>query len=61
MSTHTITTLFVVFFLVSTALKLYLSARQSIFVRRHREAVPEDFVQTITLDEHQKAADYTLA
>lgn len=42
-------------------LQLYLSARQTIFVRKHRASVPENFINSISLEEHQKAADYTLA
>ena len=61
MSIHSVTVLFIVFFLLSTALKLYLSARQTLCVRGHRSHVPENFAQSITLPDHQKAADYTLA
>ncbi len=61
MSIHSVTVLFILFFLLSTILKLYLSARQTLCVRGHRNNVPENFAQTITLTDHQKAADYTLA
>lgn len=44
-----------------TALSLLLSARQSACVRRHRDAVPAGFAASVSLDEHRKAADYTLA
>lgn len=44
-----------------TALSLYLSVRQTDCVRRHRDAVPVDFATSVTLDEHRKAADYTMA
>jgi len=44
-----------------TALELWLSARQTGCVRRHRDAVPADFTATVTLEEHRKAADYTVA
>lgn len=44
-----------------TIVSLHLSLRQSEHVRRHQGAVPADFAATITLDEHRKAADYTLA
>jgi STE24 endopeptidase len=40
--------------------KLYLSSRQIRHVARHRGAVPAAFAATISLDSHQKAADYTL-
>jgi STE24 endopeptidase len=41
--------------------KLWLSNRQVRHVALHRAAVPDAFVRTISLDAHQKAADYTLA
>ena len=44
-----------------TAVSLYLSYRQSAFVRAHRERVPADFAATIALEEHRKAADYAIA
>ena len=44
-----------------TALALWLSLRQSAHVARHRGAVPAAFTDTVALDEHRKAADYTLA
>ena len=42
-------------------LKLYLSWRQARHVWQHRGQVPAAFAQAITLQAHQKAADYTLA
>ncbi len=42
-------------------LSLWLSARQIACVRGHREAVPADFAASVTIDEHRKAADYTVA
>ncbi len=41
--------------------KLWLSGRQVRHVAQHREQVPAAFAHTISLDAHQKAADYTLA
>ena len=41
--------------------KLWLSGRQVRHVAQHRTAVPAAFANTISLDAHQKAADYTLA
>ena len=41
-------------------LKLYLSSRQIRHVSRHRDTVPPAFAATISLESHQKAADYTL-
>jgi STE24 endopeptidase len=41
--------------------KLWLSGRQVRHVAQHRGQVPDAFAHTISLDAHQKAADYTLA
>ena len=56
---HNFTLLFLAMLLVSTAMRLYLSQRQINFVTKHRAKVPESFADKITLDDHQKAADYT--
>ena len=47
--------------LVHVALKLWLLARQVRHVAAHRAAVPEAYAQTVPLEAHHKAADYTLA
>ena len=41
--------------------KLWLSGRQVRHVAKHRAQVPATFAHTISLEAHQKAADYTLA
>ncbi len=41
--------------------KLWLSGRQVRHVAQHRDQVPAPFAHTISLDAHQKAADYTMA
>ena len=41
--------------------KLWLSGRQVRHVAQHRQSVPTAFAHTISLEAHQKAADYTLA
>ncbi len=41
--------------------KLWLSGRQVRHVAQHRAQVPAAFAHTISLDAHQKAADYTTA
>jgi len=55
------TTVFALALLASVALKLWLATRQVRFVSQHRSAVPSAFAAQISLDEHQKAADYTIA
>ncbi|CAZ87885.1 putative Peptidase M48, Ste24p [Thiomonas arsenitoxydans] len=44
-----------------TALKLWLAQRQQRHVLAHRDAVPAPFRASISLEAHQKAADYTVA
>ena len=46
--------------LANVGVKLWLATRQIRAVARHRAAVPAEFTQTITLDSHQRAADYTV-
>lgn len=58
---QTFTIIFLVFLFVSALVQLWLSLRQKQHVSGHRSAVPEAFSDKITLAEHQKAADYTLA
>ncbi len=57
---HSFTLLFLAMLLISTLMRLYLSQRQIGFVSRHREKVPASFSDNISLDDHQKAADYTI-
>ena len=52
---------FIVATVLWTILSLWLSLRQSSFVARHRDAVPADFTETLSLEEHRKAADYSRA
>lgn len=46
---------------INLLLQLWLDQRQIRHIRHHRNQVPEAFDQHITLDEHQKAADYNCA
>ncbi len=52
---------FIVTSILWTALSLWLSARQTSSVRRHRDTVPPDFAATVSIEDHRKAADYTVA
>ena len=54
-------TAFVAGTLFWAALALYLSHRQVVHVLRHRDAVPVDFASSVSIEEHRKAADYTVA
>jgi STE24 endopeptidase len=53
--------LFIAAVLISTALELWLSARQINAVAAHRNRVPDPFADSVSADEHAKAADYTIA
>lgn len=52
---------FGVVLLVVTGLRLWLAFRQFHHVHRHRDAVPVQFAESISLSEHQRAADYAMA
>jgi STE24 endopeptidase len=56
---HVFTQLFLIMFALSIGLRLWLSQRQIAHIRDHRAQVPESFADKISLEEHQKAADYT--
>ncbi len=56
-----VTLAFAAALLLSLATQLWLTTRQMRHVSQHRAAVPAAFAQTVTLQAHQKAADYTLA
>ncbi len=56
---HTFTLIFILLLIITTSMQLWLSLRQAKHVAQHRSAVPKEFAETITLEEHQKAADYT--
>ncbi|HEB78704.1 MAG TPA: M48 family peptidase, partial [Methylothermaceae bacterium] len=46
---------------VSLGIEFWLARRHGAHVRAHRDRVPEPFQAVISLEAHQKAADYTLA
>ena len=55
------TGVFSVLLVLGLLTKFYLASRQIRHVARHRDAVPAAFAGTISLESHQKAADYTIA
>ncbi|WP_395699629.1 M48 family metallopeptidase [Aquabacterium sp.] len=61
MSSTLLTLLFAAALVLSLALKLWLATRQMRHVAAHRQAVPPAFAGTVSLQAHQRAADYTLA
>ncbi len=56
---HNFAVLFLVFFAISIIVKFWLSQRHLSHIQKHRAQVPDAFNEKITLEEHQKAADYT--
>ena len=57
----TFTIVFLIAFATSFGLRYWLSQRQIRYVAKHRAQVPAEFAQKVSLAEHQKAADYTIA
>jgi STE24 endopeptidase len=47
--------------ILGTVLRMWLSGRQLAAVRSHRDHVPATFADRVSLADHQKAADYTIA
>lgn len=57
----TFTAIFLAFLILGLLLRFYLSQRHMKFIMAHRHEVPSGFIHQVTLAEHQKAADYTVA
>ena len=54
-------TLFLVLLLISSLFKIILAGRHISFIRSKRANVPDAFKENISLESHQKAADYTVS
>jgi STE24 endopeptidase len=61
MSSLAFSVLFVAFFVLTLGLRFWLANRQIRHVLRHRGQVPGEFAHKVSLETHQKAADYTVA
>jgi STE24 endopeptidase len=57
---HSFTILFLAMLALSVVIRTWLSQRQISHIMAHRASVPDAFEGKISLDEHQKAADYTV-
>ncbi|NOR71993.1 MAG: M48 family metalloprotease [Methylomarinum sp.] len=57
---NTFTYIFLVALVISYSIQFWLSMRQKSFVSNHRAAVPDAFKDSVSLEAHQKAADYTV-
>ena len=60
-STQIFTLAFSLTLMLNLCIKIWLTTRQNRCVFAHRDQVPADFADSISLEAHQKAADYTLA
>ena len=58
---QTFTTVFLAALSLTFVTRMWLAARHVRHVLAHRDSVPESFSSQITLEAHQKAADYTCA
>jgi len=58
---HTFTLIFLAFLLASVLTRIWLSQRQINHIQVHKNKVPEAFAEKVSLEEHQKAANYSTA
>jgi STE24 endopeptidase len=58
---QTFTLIFLAALALATATRLWLGVRHLGHIRRHRDRVPGEFANEISLDAHQRAADYSCA
>ncbi|HEY7804290.1 MAG TPA: M48 family metallopeptidase [Orrella sp.] len=59
MQASILTTLFLLFLGSNAIVRIWLAQRQMRHVQAHRDAVPAEFADRISLRSHQRAADYT--
>ena len=55
------TVIFLLALVCTVSIRVWLATRHIRYVHTHRNSVPENFSSQISLDAHQKAADYTCA
>lgn len=58
---HEFTYLFLAFLAFGLALRSWLNVRQVRHVQAHRDEVPEAFRSAVSIEDHRKAAEYTVA
>ncbi len=58
---QTFTLIFLAALLLTTLTQVWLAMRHIRHIREHQNKVPDDFASQISLDDHQKAANYTCA
>ena len=57
---NSFTIVFLIALTLSFSVQFWLAKRHAGYVAKHRSAVPDAFKNTVSLEAHQKAADYTL-
>ena len=57
---HSFTIIFLAMLAISVMVRLWLTQRHIAHIQAHRAEVPEAFKDKIALEDHQKAADYTI-
>lgn len=57
---NTFTIIFLFALTISFSIQFWLAKRQASYVASHRSTVPEAFKNRVSLEAHQKAADYTI-
>jgi STE24 endopeptidase len=57
---NTFTYLFLIALTGTLVLRVWLAARHIAHVRKHRDTVPDSFAGRVPIEDHHKAADYTL-
>ena len=57
---NSFTIIFLIALIICYATQFWLAKRHSDHVANHRSAVPEAFKDRVSLEDHQKAADYTI-
>lgn len=58
--TQDFTSIFLAFFALTLGIRLWLKRRHIRFIASHRDRVPAEFAERLTLDSHRQAADYTI-
>lgn len=56
-----VTRVFIIMLFIKSLVEIWLDNRNKINILNNRDEVPDKFKDKITLEEHQKAADYSLA
>jgi len=61
MQAATLTAVFLLLLVLNAGVRIWLARRQIRHVQAHRDSVPIEFADRVSLSSHQRAADYTVA